>query len=186
MEKVLDTAGSLHLLSVFGNGTANHNWDANLPSRKVSSLVIAAAVAVLASPIIWLIADYIRILQLRRKLPPGPFPLPLFGNYFIVPKYKPWETWAEWSRKYDNPMITVWSGHRPYILCHDAWTISDLLEKRAHLYSSRPRMYAMGDMISATDTNQVCLVYGDKWRLHRRLMVSDIPHDISPGFKQTY
>ncbi|KAK5220222.1 hypothetical protein LTR47_011338 [Exophiala xenobiotica] len=31
-------------------------------------------------------------------------------------------------------------------------------------------MIAMGDMINATENNQVCLVYGDRWRLHRRLM----------------
>jgi hypothetical protein len=28
-----------------------------------------------------------------------------------------------------------------------------------------------GDMIDGTENNQVCLVYGDRWRLHRRLMV---------------
>ncbi|KAH8806048.1 cytochrome P450 [Xylogone sp. PMI_703] len=170
MEKVLDTVGSLHLLSVFSKTARSKDWNTIFSTVRTSTLLPAIAIAFVTLPVIWLVADYARILLLRRKLPPGPFPLPLFGNYFIVPKYKPWETWAEWSKKYDNPMITVWSGHRPYILCHDAWTISDLLEKRAHLYSSRPRMYAMGDMIDATETNQVCLVYGDKWRLHRRLM----------------
>ncbi|KAK5546714.1 hypothetical protein LTR46_012037, partial [Exophiala xenobiotica] len=55
-------------------------------------------------------------------------------------------------------------------MCNDAWTISDLLDKKANIYSSRPRMIAMGVMINATENNQVCLVYGDRWRLHRRLM----------------
>ncbi|RFU24983.1 hypothetical protein B7463_g11357, partial [Scytalidium lignicola] len=170
MEKVLDTASNLRLLGAFDNNTTKEEWSAVLPTWRAEGLPIVITIAFMALPVAWLIADYVRILLLRRRLPPGPFPLPLFGNYFIAPKYKPWKTWAEWSKKYDNPMITVWSGHRLYILCHDAWMISDLLEKRAHLYSSRPRMYAMGDMIDATETNQVCLVYGDKWRLHRRLM----------------
>jgi len=46
------------------------------------------------------------------------------------------------------------------------------MEKRAAIYSSRPVMPSMGDMIEATGSNQVCLEYGDKWRLHRRLIVS--------------
>jgi len=35
-------------------------------------------------------------------------------------------------------------------------------------------MIATGDMINGTDSNQVCLVYGDRWRLHRRLMHSAV------------
>ncbi|KAH9900103.1 cytochrome P450 [Xylariomycetidae sp. FL2044] len=118
----------------------------------------------------WIIVAYARVLRQRRKLPPGPFPLPIFGNYFQVPTYKPWVTWEQMSKKYDNPMITIWNGHRPVIMCHDAWTISDLLEKRAPIYSSRPRLYASGDLVESTEWNQICLVYGDQWRRHRKLM----------------
>lgn len=118
----------------------------------------------------WLLVDYTRVLRLRRKLPPGPIPFPLFGNYFQTPRLRPWVDWEQWSKEYNSPMITIWNGNRPSIIINDAWTISDLFDKRAAIYSSRPRMYAMGDMVGATETNQVCLVYGDQWRLHRRLM----------------
>ena len=46
-----------------------------------------------------------------------------------------------------NPMITAWNGHRPCIIRNDAWTISDLDEKRAALYSSRPWFPSIGDMV---------------------------------------
>ena len=48
-----------------------------------------------------------------------------------------------------------------------AW-LANLVEKKELTTLAR---IAMGDMINATDSNQVCLVYGDKWRHHRRLMV---------------
>ncbi|KIW96445.1 uncharacterized protein Z519_03514 [Cladophialophora bantiana CBS 173.52] len=136
------------------------------------SLLRAVLVGVIVLPVIFILVDYIRVLRLRQRLPPGPFPVPLFGNFFQIPKVKPWIDFEKWSEYYKDPMITIWQGHRPTIMCNDIWTISDLLDKRANIYSSRPHMIAMGDMINATDSNQVCLVYGDKWRLHRRLMHS--------------
>ncbi|OAG34303.1 hypothetical protein AYO21_11550 [Fonsecaea monophora] len=136
------------------------------------SLLRAAVIGVISLPVIFILVDYIRVLRLRRKLPPGPFPWPLVGNFYQIPKVKPWIDFEKWSEYYKDPMITIWQGHRPTIMCNDIWTISDLLDKRANIYSSRPHMIAMGDMINATESNQVCLVYGDKWRLHRRLMHS--------------
>lgn len=129
-------------------------------------------IALVGIPVLWVMIDYVRVLRLRRKMPPGPFPLPLVGNYFAIPKIKPWIEFEKWAQYYNDPMITLWQGHRPTIMCNDIWSISDLLDKKANIYSSRPHMIAMGDLLNATDSNQVCLVYGDKWRLHRRLMVS--------------
>jgi hypothetical protein len=54
----------------------------------------------------------------------------------------------------------------------DAWVASDLLEKRSDIFPSRPRLVATGDAINATNTNQTTLVYGDRWRIHRKLMVN--------------
>lgn len=137
--------------------------------RSLLALVIFTLIAI---PVVWVFVDYVRILRLRQKMPPGPFPLPLVGNFFAIPKVKPWIEWEKWADYYNNPMVTIWNGHRPIIMCNDIWTISDLLDKRASIYSSRARMVVMGDCLNQTTSNQVCQVYGDQWRLHRRLMVS--------------
>lgn len=119
--------------------------------------------------------NYARVLLLRRRLPPGPFPLPVIGNHFRIPYWQPWVKFEEWSRQYANPMITIWLGSRPVIVLNDAWTASDLLEKRADVYSSRPRFVAMGELTGSATTNQATLVYGDQWRVHRKLTVSTNP-----------
>lgn len=135
----------------------------------------AVLLFILAAPLLTILIDYLRVLRARQKLPPGPFPLPLFGNFFAIPTIKPWITFEKWATHYKSPLITIWQGSRPMVLCNDAWSISELLEKRASIYSSRPQMICMGDVIEATENNQVCQVYGDKWRLHRRIMVRATP-----------
>jgi hypothetical protein len=125
----------------------------------------------LSLAVVLILVDYGRMLLLRQKLPPGPFPFPIVGNHYQIAKDRPWIQWAGWAEWYDNPMTTIWVGREPRIIVQDAWVASDLLEKRADIFSSRPRFVVMGDVIDSTTTNQTTLVYGDRWRVHRKLMV---------------
>lgn len=43
-----------------------------------------------------------------------------------------------------------------------------MLEKRANIYSSRPRMVVFGEL-GTGESNLVTMKYGDRWRLHRKL-----------------
>jgi hypothetical protein len=119
-----------------------------------------------------LIVDYLRMLRLRQKLPPGPFPLPIVGNVLQLPKVKPWYKFEEWSKQYDNPLITIWFGRRASVILNDAWTASDLFEKRANIYSSRPTFEVAGRVMGYETCNQTMLRYNDQWRMHRKLLVS--------------
>jgi len=119
--------------------------------------------------ITYVLIDYCRVLRQRRHLPPGPFPWPLVGTHYHVKLPRPWIYMADLAKQYKSPMITIWHGHVANIICNDAWTISDLLDKRANIYSSRPHMVMLGDSRNATEYDQVCLPYGDRWRYHRKL-----------------
>jgi hypothetical protein len=133
----------------------------------------SALEAVFGLAILVVLFDYTRILLLRRNLPPGPFPVPIVGNVLQLPKRKPWIAFEEWSRYYNDPLITVWIGRAPSIFVNDAWTASDLMEKRANIYSSRPRHVVLGEILG-NQKNQTLQEYGDSWRIHRRLTVCSL------------
>lgn len=136
------------------------------------ALVVACFIGTLALGVTYILMDYIRILRLRTKLAPGPFPLPLFGNIFQIPTIRQWKKFEEWSMVYQSPIIAVWDGHTPVIICNDAWSMSDLCDKRANVYSSRAVKTMTGKVFGLHKFNQAGLQYGEQWRVHRRLTVS--------------
>ena len=42
--------------------------------------------------------------------PPGPLPLPIVGNTFLLPENKPWVYFEQVAKDYDSPVITFWIG----------------------------------------------------------------------------
>ncbi|OJJ07010.1 hypothetical protein ASPVEDRAFT_876441 [Aspergillus versicolor CBS 583.65] len=115
-----------------------------------------------------LIIDYGYMLYLHFQMPPGPLPLPLIGNTHLLPPSKPWLYFESLAKQYNTPILTFWTGRRPTIWLCDAWTTHALLDKRAALYASRPRMVVFAEL-GAGQSNLVNMYYGDRWRLHRKL-----------------
>lgn len=140
-----------------------------LDSRTMTSSLLFGVVA---TPLVALVISYARMLSLRQQLPPGPFPFPIIGNHLQIPMPKPWIAFEKWSEYYNSPLITIWIGRRPKIVVNDVWVAHELMEKRANIYSDRPRNVIQGDLLDATRNNQTYLPYGDRWRAHRKLMVS--------------
>lgn len=92
----------------------------------------------------------------------------------MLPDHKPWLWFEELSKKYDAPLITIWIGRNPTIWINDAWAASELFEKRAGIYSSRPRMVVFAEL-GAGQSNLVNMYtwtpeQRDRWRVQRKLM----------------
>jgi hypothetical protein len=86
----------------------------------------------------------------------------------LLPDTKPWVYFEEIAQEYKSPVITFWIGRNPTVWLNDAQSASELLDKRAATFSSRPRMVVFGDL-GFGQSSLVSMKYGDRFRVHRKL-----------------
>ncbi|KAJ7113941.1 cytochrome P450 [Mycena epipterygia] len=99
----------------------------------------------------------------RLPLPPGPKKLPVVGNLFDIPVERQWETYHKWSKELDSDIIHVDAAGTSIIVLSSMEAIRELFERRSSLYSDRPRMLMLNELIG-TD-----FAIGDYWRSLRKM-----------------
>lgn len=127
----------------------------------------------LVLPLIILIKDIAK----WYRMPPGPLPIPFFGNK--IPVLTPWVHLQNWSKIY-GPIFTIWIGRRPTIVISDPQIALDLMEKRSNKYSSRPRSVMMKEVYGSSSI--LLQPYGKGWSTRRKLY----HRSLTPAALRTY
>nr|BED42941.1 cytochrome P450 monooxygenase [Trametes versicolor] len=127
----------------------------------------AVDIAALASFIVILIFA-IRHAFSRNTLPPGPKPVPLFGNLFQFSQQQEWLQFTSWGQIYGD-VVTMRVFNKPIILLNSAQAIIDLLEARSAIYSSRPHLTMACDLMGWGET-VVLMPYNERFKNYRRLL----------------
>ena len=99
------------------------------------------------------------------NLVPG---LPIFGNIFQIPREDPYLHMEKLSQHYGD-MFTLRIGGSYWLFLNSQRVVSDLLEKRAAIYSSRMNLPMASDLVSGGKRTLI-LPYGDLWRRERKVM----------------
>jgi cytochrome P450 len=120
--------------------------------------------------------------QKRRKLPPGPSPLPIIGNLHQAPQEYPWRVYQEWTKKY-GPIFSLQYGINTVIMLGTYDAAHDLLDKRSNIYSSRPRVVMGNECVSKGNRN-VLMPYGQQWRNHHRLQANFLNIRVSQTYRE--
>ncbi|CAJ0567340.1 unnamed protein product, partial [Mesorhabditis spiculigera] len=104
----------------------------------------------------------------RRKLPPGPTPLGVFGNTIEIYQKAPgYEAYGGWGKKY-GPVHTYWMGTQPIIGISDFALIKQHIINDGDKYTAR---WSMNDLMLDFVGGDYGIIgsMGELWREQRRL-----------------
>ncbi|KAJ3990909.1 cytochrome P450, partial [Lentinula boryana] len=116
-------------------------------------------------------------------LPPGPKKLPLLGNSLDMPSSFQWITFSKWADQFNSDILHLKVAGVDYIILNSYEAITDLLDKRSSIYSSRPHVTMLQDLIgyvryililililiTCWDRDLLLLPYGEDFKARRRL-----------------
>ncbi|KAH9207922.1 cytochrome P450 [Leptodontidium sp. 2 PMI_412] len=133
----------------------------------LSSLALPAFIAGIAFLLHYAITQY--RFNKKYKLPPVVPGWPIVGNALDIPN--PGGMWAhEQAQKYGE-MFTCYFGNRAVVFLNYSQVVSDLMEKRAALYSSRPWRPMCQDIMSG-GARMLLMPYSERWKNQRKIMHS--------------
>ncbi|KAF5310372.1 hypothetical protein D9611_012042 [Ephemerocybe angulata] len=133
------------------------------------SVTKTAAIACIAAPIAIVALRHIKGLSSKKlPLPPGPRGLPFIGNALDIPQDNPWETYKGWSDQYGSDIIHLKVLGGDLIVLDSLEACKELLEKRSSIYSSRPRMTMMNELLGFS-WHFAFMPYNEEWRERRKI-----------------
>ncbi|KAI6039884.1 cytochrome P450 [Pisolithus marmoratus] len=100
-------------------------------------------------------------------LPPGPRGLPLVGCLFDIDIAAPWTTYERWGKHLGGVSYCCTLLGQEFVIINDEEAAHELMVKRSSIYSDRP--YVCMNELFGLDFNTGLLLYGDEWRLHRKV-----------------
>ncbi|KAF9645975.1 cytochrome P450 [Thelephora ganbajun] len=100
--------------------------------------------------------------------PPGPPPDPIIGNARAMGSDELERVFAAWGKKYGDVNYVTVVG-QPIIVLNSYQAARDLLEKRSGIYSSRPRMVMLSELMGWGDVLSHQRV-GPRFRKHRGII----------------
>ncbi|KAF9645509.1 CyP450 monooxygenase [Thelephora ganbajun] len=128
-----------------------------------------------AGPTLAVIVTAIALAVARKKwaskhspYPPGPKGYPIIGNLFDSPENPMWEGLTKMAKEYDTNILHLNTMGSHLVVLNNSDVAADLLERRSVIYSDRPRLPMVNELMGCS-WSFVLMPYGSTWRRHRKL-----------------
>ncbi|GMY39698.1 cytochrome P450 89A2-like, partial [Fagus crenata] len=117
------------------------------------------------------------LLNSNKKLPPGPFTIPILSNllWLLKPFSELEPILRNLQAKY-GPIVTLRIGSRPAIFISNRSIAHQALVQNGAVFADRPPPLPTSVIISCNQHNISSAYYGPTWRLFRRNLTSEILH----------
>ncbi|KAF8510932.1 cytochrome P450 [Hysterangium stoloniferum] len=135
--------------------------------------LILPAIGVALSLAIWMLVR-IRV-RTHVPYPPGPSKHFILGNLLDMPTEYEYLKFQEWSKIY-GPIMHLCVFGRNIVVLDSLQVVQDLMDKRALIYSDRPHMTMLQDVIG-WDWSVVLFNYGKKFIQYRRIIQKGLRAD---------
>lgn len=114
------------------------------------------------------------VLAAKKRLPPGPKPLPVVGNIRDVPPpgVPEFQYWLNHKDLY-GPISSVTSLGTTLVIIHDKAVAHDLLDRSSSITSGRPSM-AFANKMCGYESIVVCQGYTSTFRRYRKLLHQEL------------
>ncbi|KAG2056804.1 cytochrome P450 [Suillus hirtellus] len=143
---------------------------------------------ILASGISCIVALFVVSRLIRRRiyplpLPPGPPPLPFFGNALQLDTNRPWLTYTVWGKTYGKIIHSSIFGI-DLIIINSETVARELLDRRSGNSSTRP-VIRTNELIGGS-FNTAFLPYGETLRQHRKIFHQVLRAEVSVSYRELY
>uniref|UniRef100_A0A914WU01 Unspecific monooxygenase n=1 Tax=Plectus sambesii TaxID=2011161 RepID=A0A914WU01_9BILA len=157
-----ESLARMELFLLFANFM--HNFNVSAPTGKPLPTLKSIFGVILATILVVYLVD--TFYWKRRKLPPGPTPLPIIGNLIpIIAAADPVDQFLIWKKQF-GPVYTVWLGPYANVFVTDYDVMHDALVKQGDAYAGRMRNYAI-DQVRGGNRG-ILLSEGNLWLEQRR------------------
>ncbi|RDB27129.1 O-methylsterigmatocystin oxidoreductase [Hypsizygus marmoreus] len=115
-------------------------------------------------------------------LPPGPRGSLFSGVKPFISSLEPWRTYAAWAEEFQSPIISFRVYNQRIIVLNDATAVHDLLEKRANIYSDRPKSSMYQDICDRKKAVFNISSLDPRHKLYRKLLQTGLSARATQSF----
>ncbi|KAM4618918.1 cytochrome P450 2F2-like [Polymixia lowei] len=103
--------------------------------------------------------------QRPKNFPPGPLPLPIFGNLLHLSLGNPMKDFDKLAKTYGN-VYSLFIGPRPAVIINGLQAMKEAMVTKAVQFAGRPQDLMVSEMSQGKGV--ILVDYGSAWREHRR------------------